>query len=173
MTTSERMARIDHQFDISFGVFDGRMRDEQGTIAGQRGGHGGTGTGKNGTGGADASSSGGGSESGDGAGSESGKGGGDKGAGGKQGQGAGGASGTGGESGQGQGSGKGGRTGGGGGYGGGELGGNGPNTAPADIPDGRDDDVVARQLREAATAETDPELREKLWQEYRNYKKGS
>lgn len=33
-----------------------------------------------------------------------------------------------------------------------------------------DDDVVARQLREAAERETDPELAEKLWQEYRNYK---
>ncbi|MEX2962621.1 hypothetical protein [Microbulbifer sp. TYP-18] len=41
---------------------------------------------------------------------------------------------------------------------------------PADIPDGNDDDVVARQIREAATRETDPELREKLWEEYRKYK---
>lgn len=40
---------------------------------------------------------------------------------------------------------------------------------PADIPSGRDDDVVARQLREAAMAESDPELREALWDEYRNY----
>jgi hypothetical protein len=43
---------------------------------------------------------------------------------------------------------------------------------PAGIPDGSDDDIVARQLREAAMSETDPELREKLWQEYRNYKQG-
>ena len=43
---------------------------------------------------------------------------------------------------------------------------------PADIPDGSDDDVVARQLREAAMKETDPVLREKLWDEYRKYKKG-
>ena len=57
--------------------------------------------------------------------------------------------------------------------GGGARGGSGPNTVPADIPDGSDDDVVARQLREAAMKETDPELREKLWQEYRNYKKGA
>lgn len=42
---------------------------------------------------------------------------------------------------------------------------------PADIPSGNDDDVVARQIREAATRETDPELREKLWEEYRKYKK--
>jgi len=41
---------------------------------------------------------------------------------------------------------------------------------PADIPDGSDDDVVARQIREAATQERDPELREKLWEEYRKYK---
>ena len=41
---------------------------------------------------------------------------------------------------------------------------------PADIPDGTDDDVVARQLREAAMREPDPELREKLWDEYRKYK---
>ena len=43
---------------------------------------------------------------------------------------------------------------------------------PPDQPDARDDDVVARQLREAAMAETDPELREQLWEEYRRYKSG-
>ncbi len=43
---------------------------------------------------------------------------------------------------------------------------------PPDIPDGRDDDIVARQLREAATNEDDPVLREKLWDEYRKYKSG-
>lgn len=35
---------------------------------------------------------------------------------------------------------------------------------------GSDDDVVARQLREAAEKETDPVLKEKLWAEYRKYK---
>lgn len=40
---------------------------------------------------------------------------------------------------------------------------------PEDIPSGRDDDIVARQLREAAIHEPDPELREKLWDEYRKY----
>lgn len=40
---------------------------------------------------------------------------------------------------------------------------------PEDIPGGDDDDVVARQLREAAMNEPDPELREKLWDEYRKY----
>jgi len=44
--------------------------------------------------------------------------------------------------------------------------------APPDIPDAKDDDVVARQLREAALGETDPELREKLWDEYRRYTDG-
>ena len=53
------------------------------------------------------------------------------------------------------------------------AGGSGPNTVPADIPDGRDDDIVARQLREAAMKETDPELRERLWEEYRQYKKST
>lgn len=42
---------------------------------------------------------------------------------------------------------------------------------PADLPSGDDDDVVARQLREAALKEQDPVLREKLWDEYRAYKK--
>ena len=44
---------------------------------------------------------------------------------------------------------------------------------PRDIPDGSDDDVVARQLREAAEKETDPELKKKLWEEYRKYKQGT
>ena len=52
-------------------------------------------------------------------------------------------------------------------------GGAGPSTVPADIPDGKDDDIVARQLREAAMKETDPELRERLWEEYRQYKKST
>jgi hypothetical protein len=52
-----------------------------------------------------------------------------------------------------------------------------PRTAargqPPDVPDGSDDDVVARQLREAAEKETDPELRARLWEEYRKYKRGT
>lgn len=43
---------------------------------------------------------------------------------------------------------------------------------PDDIPDGSDDDIVARQLREAAEKESDPELKKKLWEEYRRYKAG-
>ena len=41
---------------------------------------------------------------------------------------------------------------------------------PSDIEDGSDDDIVARQIREAAMKEPDPVLREKLWDEYRKYK---
>ena len=63
----------------------------------------------------------------------------------------------------------------GGGVGGGIGGGGVPqNTAkyppPDDVPSGSDDDVVARQLREAAMREPDPAVREKLWDEYRKYK---
>jgi hypothetical protein len=38
--------------------------------------------------------------------------------------------------------------------------------------DPKDDDIVARQLREAAEQETDPVLKEKLWREYEAYKRG-
>jgi hypothetical protein len=51
--------------------------------------------------------------------------------------------------------------------------GNKAGVVPEGIPNGDDDDVVARQLREAAMAETDPDLREKLWDEYKRYKNGT
>ena len=41
---------------------------------------------------------------------------------------------------------------------------------PEDIDGGSDDDIVARQIREAALKEKDPALRAKLWDEYRKYK---
>jgi len=41
------------------------------------------------------------------------------------------------------------------------------------IPDGNDDDIVARRLRKAAEQETDPELKDKLWKEYVEYKKNA
>ena len=48
------------------------------------------------------------------------------------------------------------------------------NGAPATIiPDGNDDDIVARRLRKAAELETDPELKDKLWKEYVEYKKNT
>ena len=56
------------------------------------------------------------------------------------------------------------------GEGGDSAGGEGDDRVPPDVGDGSDDDIVARQLREAAEKETDPELREKLWEEYRRYK---
>lgn len=40
-----------------------------------------------------------------------------------------------------------------------------------DEDDSRDDDVIARQLKEAAENETDPVLKEQLWKEYEKYKK--
>ena len=40
---------------------------------------------------------------------------------------------------------------------------------PDDIPDLISEDVVSKQLREAALSEDDPKLRERLWEEYRNY----
>lgn len=53
-----------------------------------------------------------------------------------------------------------------------EAGSDAPATAvPADLGDGKDDDVVARQMREAAMKEKDPAIRERLWEEYRRYKK--
>lgn len=91
-------------------------------------------------------------------------------------------SGSGGGGGAGDGSADAGEYGGGGGYStGGGMGGVGgggggmPQDAakyppPNDIPNGNDDDVVARQLREAAMREPDPAVREKLWEEYRKYK---
>ncbi|MGQ0834659.1 MAG: hypothetical protein ACT4O5_06990 [Gammaproteobacteria bacterium] len=51
---------------------------------------------------------------------------------------------------------------------------NSPNGAGSrQIPDGSDDDIVARRLRKAAEQETDPELKEKLWKEYIEYKKNT
>ena len=38
---------------------------------------------------------------------------------------------------------------------------------PEDIGDGRGDDILLRQIRRAAQQETDPILREKLWDRYR------
>lgn len=48
----------------------------------------------------------------------------------------------------------------------------GGSQVPSDISDGGNDDIVARQIREAAIKEQDPVLREKLWEEYRKYKQG-
>ena len=169
MTTEDKRAEIDRRFDETFAVFDARMRKEQETISQERagregpaGGSGAEGESGDGTGSSGAASGDG--TNGDGAGGQ-----------GKEGAGTGDdASGTGSEGGQGgdvaAGSGT---QGGGGGVGGGAKGGSGSRDVPADIPDGRDDDIVARQLREAAMKEMDPELRERLWEEYRKYKQST
>jgi hypothetical protein len=147
-------------------VFDERMRREQETISQERAA-GGTGSGQGPAGesgddgegaGNEGDATGASGEEGDG-GLESGDGPSAEGMPGGRGESAGGATGE--------------QGGGGGVGGGGPLGGAGPNAVPADIPDGRDDDIVARQLREAAMKETDPELRERLWEEYRQYKKST
>ena len=44
---------------------------------------------------------------------------------------------------------------------------------PDDIDDGQGDDIVLRQIRDAASKEQDPVLREKLWDEYRRIKNQS
>lgn len=41
---------------------------------------------------------------------------------------------------------------------------------PDDIDDGQGDDIVLRQIRDAAMREKDPVLRERLWDEYRRIK---
>jgi hypothetical protein len=38
---------------------------------------------------------------------------------------------------------------------------------------GSDDDIVAKRLRKAAEEETDPELKDRLWKEYYDYKKAA
>jgi hypothetical protein len=159
MTTEDKRAQIDRRFDETFAVFDERMRKEQETISQERAARG---SGSGPAGGVPE-----GEESGDG---QPGEGGEAEGRPGEDPSGAGGEAGAEGES-AGERSGE--QGGGGGVGGGGPLGGSGPNTVPADIPDGRDDDIVARQLREAAMKETDPELRERLWEEYRQYKQST
>ena len=41
---------------------------------------------------------------------------------------------------------------------------------PEDIPSANNDDAIASQIRVAAEAEQDPEIKKKLWNEYRKYK---
>jgi len=53
----------------------------------------------------------------------------------------------------------------------GTVSGGGSGAPDRGIPSGEDDDIVARRLRRAAEQETDPELKEKLWKEYTEYKR--
>jgi len=160
MTAEDRRAQIDRRFDETFAVFDDRIRKEQEAVSQERAARGGGSASGSTTAEGEAGAAGEGDEQGSGkAASGQGPGAGQGGEAGGRGESAGEQSGE--------------QGGGGGVGGGGPLGGAGPNTAPADIPDGRDDDIVARQLREAAMKETDPELRERLWEEYRQYKKST
>jgi hypothetical protein len=175
VTHEDRRAQIDRRFDETFAVFDERMRSEQEAVSRERAARAGSTSSTNdqeGQGGDDEEAAGG---EGDGKGGSSGEGegpGDGSGEGGEGGDGRVASTGTSGGEGE-QAGGSGQQTGGGGGVGGGARGGSGPSTVPADIPDGKDDDIVARQLREAAMKETDPELRERLWEEYRQYKKST
>lgn len=45
-----------------------------------------------------------------------------------------------------------------------------PSTSSGPTDFRGDDDIIARQLREAAEKETDPVMKQKLWDEYRRYK---
>lgn len=158
MSTEDRRAQIDRRFDETFAVFDERMRKEQEAVSQERAARGGGSAGaagEAGTSGAAGDSGEGEAMDGESASASAGRAAGGRGAPGSS---------QGGEADGEQG---------GGGVGGGAAGGAGPTDVPADIPDGRDDDIVARQLREAAMKETDPELRERLWEEYRQYKKST
>lgn len=57
------------------------------------------------------------------------------------------------------------------GRGAGSWGPGGSGAPPTSYTPSPDDDIVARQLREAAEKETDPELKARLWKEYEEYKK--
>lgn len=142
MTEAERNAAWDQRFDVALGDFDQRLAREQAELEKQRAAGGGQNGGAGGSGG-----------------------------GGNAQSGAAGGGGTMPEEMHGAGPGDGSNPG--GMIGGGGLGNPTPGPrfpAPTGTPDGRDDDVVAKQLREAAEKEPDPELRAKLWDEYRKYK---
>jgi hypothetical protein len=52
-------------------------------------------------------------------------------------------------------------------------GGSGNGKAARVIPDGSDDDIIARRLRRAAELERDPIMKQKLWQEYLSYRQSA
>lgn len=159
-TDAERTAAANRRMDESLGNFDDEIRKERERLARERDANAGGYSGAAGDG--DEEGSGGDGNGGEASGSGGMEQGGSPGAGGTEGNSDGGMRSEGGGGGAGQSS---------GGAGSGSSKGSGPSTAPKNIPDGRDDDVIARQIREAAEKETDPELRDKLWKEYVEYKK--
>lgn len=161
MTGDEQRAVINQRIDGSLEAFDRRIRDAQDALNKERDRA--TGTGGSGLPGAEgsatvASAGGGGGAKGGGSGAATARSGGGA-SGGRSGSATGGAVSHGSAGGRSSGS--------------ANAGGSGPVKVPADVADGSDDDIVARQLREAAMKEKDPVLRDKLWQEYRDYKKGA
>jgi len=148
-TPEERRAAVDRRLDDSLGTFDERIRKEQEGVAGERDSRGGSG-GSGDVRVAQAGGEPGGSRPGD-LKSDSGSG----------------SSQQGGQAGQG-------KEGGGGGAEGPartSAGTGGSGKGAVEREDGSDDDIVARRLRRAAEQETDPELKEKLWKEYDDYKR--
>lgn len=144
MTDAEKNAAWDEKFYGSLGEFDKRLSREQAEIEKQRSASAGQGSGSSGQAGEEVDGGAGGAAGmpQEVAGNETSTGEGATGAGGQ--------AGTGGSAGQST---------------------SGPKFPPPEgIPTGVDDDVVARQLREAAETEKDPELRARLWEEYRKYK---
>ena len=145
MTDAEKNAAWDEQFYGSLGEFDKRLSKEQSEIEKQR-----SAAAANGSGGSGTQGTGAGSGAGGGSGMPQEVAGGDTGAAGS--------AGTAGQAPEGP-------------NGGAGSANTGPKFPPPEgTPSGADDDVVARQLREAAESEKDPALRERLWQEYRKYK---
>jgi len=150
---------INRRIDESMVAFDHRMQHEQDELNKERDAA--TATGAAGAAGAGGGAEGGGQEGGGGAGSE------------KGGAASGGAQGGSGTPGSAAGAPRTGGSAGGSSGGSAAGGGSGPARLPADVGNGSDDDIVARQLREAAMKEKDPQLQEKLWQEYRDYKQAA
>jgi hypothetical protein len=160
LTPDERRAVLDRRLDESLGSFDKTLAGEQARNAAERDSRAATGTGSAG----DDDTAG--SELGDGTLAS---------AGGRQGdlrsENAGRDASTAAQGGQGE-SGQG-ESGGGSGRDRGTVSGAGSGGPDRSRPSGEDDDIVARRLRRAAEQETDPELKEKLWKEYEDYKRNA
>ncbi len=172
-TSEEQVAELERLFADSLGEFDEKLLKEEETLAARQPTDRETGYGYGGSqgGGSGGKTAGTGQTSGQGSGSSQSTGSEDTAG---QGSGEGEADGTRTAKGTGDsttGTGEGGTTATGEGAGAGQSAGSGTQPGKEDMGTG-DDDVVARQLREAAEKETDPELKKKLWEEYRKYKEG-
>lgn len=147
-TPEERRAAVDRRLDDSLGQFDERIRKEQAGVARERDSRAGGGSGADTDSGGEVLTAQTGGRPGD---LRSDRGGGTP----QQGGEASGGDASGGDSGPA-------RT---------SAGTGGSGKSAVERADGSDDDIVARRLRRAAEQETDPELKERLWKEYDDYKK--